>query len=99
MTEVQTSCGHPTPPLHGWLGNYQSTLLNSTVTFQCDSGWSPSEQFSTTCMGTDHLEWVPDPGNHTCSGMYHVAWYIYLPHQKPLLRGQILPLLNSKIQL
>ena len=64
--EIVGSCGHPTPPLRGWLGHYQSTTPHSTVTFQYDSGWWPSEQFTAAC--TDQLEWVPDPANHTCSG-------------------------------
>ena len=70
-TEVTVvgDCAPPTPPLHGLLGNYQSTSLHSTVTFQCDSGWLPDELFTTTCRSTDRLEWVPDPVNHTCSGM------------------------------
>lgn len=65
------NCAPPTPPLYGVLGKYQSTSLHSTVTFQCDSGWAPSGIFTTTCIsaGTDRLEWVPDPVNHTCSGM------------------------------
>ena len=63
------NCRCPTPPLHGWLGSYHSTSLHSTVMFQCDSGWSPSEQFITICnMNSDQPEWVPDPANHTCKG-------------------------------
>ena len=67
VTYYLPSCEDATPPLHGWLGDYQSTSLHSTITFQCDSGWWPSEQFTTTC--TDQLKWVPDPALHTCSGM------------------------------
>ena len=70
--EYSPSCDVPTPPLHGWLSDYHSISLHSAVTFQCDFGWSPSEQFITTCsMSTkfDRLEWVPDAENHTCSGM------------------------------
>jgi hypothetical protein len=68
---VAGDCAPPTPPLHGQLGNNQSTSLHSTVSFQCDSGWSPSELFTATCRSTDRLvqEWVPDPANHVCSGM------------------------------
>ena len=70
---VVGDCAPPTPPLHGWLGKYKSTSLHSTVTFQCDFGWSPSQLFTTICMSTDRLEWVPDPANHTCSGMLSLA--------------------------
>ena len=71
LIEYLPSCEDPTPPLHGRLGDYDSTALHSTVTFQCDSGWSPSEPSITTCGSTesDSLEWVPDPANHTCAGM------------------------------
>ena len=71
LIEYLPSCEDPAPPLHGWLGDYQSISLHSIVTFQCDFGWSPSELFVTTCVSTEsgHLEWVPDPANHTCSGM------------------------------
>ena len=76
------SCRCPTPPLHGWLGRYHSTSLHSTVTFQCDSGWSPSEQFISICnMNSDQLEWVPDPGNHTCKGTLLKLITIVTPFQ------------------
>ena len=65
-TEVVRICVPPTPPLHGWLGNHHSTSVYSTITFACDSGWSPSELLTTTC--TDQLEWIPNPANYMCSG-------------------------------
>ena len=71
--ETILGCGRPTPPLHGWISNYQSTSLHSTVTFQCDSGWSPSTPFTTTCRFTDLLEWFPDPANYMCSGKVELS--------------------------
>ena len=66
------TCEDPTPPLHGWFHDYHGVSLHSTVIFQCDSGWSPSEQFTTTCVRADidQPKWVPDPANHICSGMF-----------------------------
>ena len=76
-TEVIGNCAPPIPSLHSVLGKYQSTSLHSTVTFQCDTGWAPSGIFTTTCISTDHLDWVPDPANHTCSGMLTSTLYYY----------------------
>ena len=74
---VVGDCTPPTPPVHGWLGNNQSHSLHSTVTFQCDSGWSPSHVFTATCMTiADGLEWVPDPAKHTCSGIILLLYSI-----------------------
>ena len=69
--EYPPSCDDPSPPLHGWISAYHSISLHSAVTFQCDFGWSPPEQFNATCVSTevDRLEWVPDPENHTCLGI------------------------------
>ena len=76
---VVGDCAPPIPPVHGRLGNNQSLSLHSTVTFQCDSGWSPSHVFTATCMTiADRLEWVPDPAKHTCSGIILLLLYSIL---------------------
>ena len=58
------SCGDPTPPSKGSIGDYESTAEGAKVNYQCDVGLIPGGEMMSTCLtnGT----WSPDPAELQC---------------------------------
>ena len=60
-------CENPAPPCHGSITVYTSTVEGTTLTFQCDEGYSPTGEMTTTC--TANGQWEPNPEDTECMMM------------------------------
>ena len=58
------SCGDPTPPSNGSIGDYESTVEGTEVNYQCDDGLIPGGEMMTTCL--TNRTWSPDPAKLEC---------------------------------
>ena len=58
------SCGDPTPPSNGSIGDYESTEEGTEVNYQCDDGLIPGGEMMTTCLANG--TWSPDPAELEC---------------------------------
>ena len=58
-------CGAPPPPVNGSVQPYTNTTEGSVVVFQCDPGFVPEGEMTAVCESDG--QWVPYPGNVTCS--------------------------------
>ena len=61
-------CMNITAPSNGVLGPVTSRAEGSTVTFQCNDGFIPTGEMTTTCMAD--MTWNPDPGSVVCSPLF-----------------------------
>ena len=58
------SCGDPTPPSNGSIGDYENTAEGTEVIYQCDYGLIPGGEMMTTCLANG--TWSPDPAELEC---------------------------------
>ena len=59
------SCGDPTPPSNGSIGDYESTAEGTEVNYQCDDGFIPrGREMMSTCL--ENRTWSPDPAELEC---------------------------------
>ena len=58
------SCGDPTPPSKGSIGDYESTAEGTEVNYQCDVGLIPGGEMMSTCLANG--TWSPDPAELQC---------------------------------
>ena len=58
------SCGDPRPPSNGSIGDYESTVEGTEVSYQCDDGLIPGGEIVTTCLADG--TWSPDPAELEC---------------------------------
>ena len=67
---VIVNCGSPQLPLNSTIGEYNSTMRGSEVTFQCDEGLFPPNEMTSVCTLQDSGEgrWYPDPEQLECKG-------------------------------
>ena len=61
------ACPLPTNPVNGTIGPVTSRAVGATVTFQCNDGFIPTGEMTTTCMAD--MTWNIDPGSFVCSPM------------------------------
>ena len=66
MCAPSVSCGHPTPPPRGSLGDLTSLQQGAEVTFQCNPRLVPLQQMISVCMA--NRSWTPDPAEFVCRG-------------------------------
>ena len=64
FTLPSASCGDPTPPSNGSIGDYESTAEGTEVNCQCDDGLIPGGEMMTTCLAD--RTWSPDPAELEC---------------------------------
>ena len=57
-------CPIPAAPINGSISPVTIRIVDSTVTFQCDLGYEPTELMTATCM--NDLTWNPDPESIVC---------------------------------
>ena len=60
-------CGDPVPPSHGSIDVYTSTAEGTNLTLQCNDGYSPLGEMTTTC--TANGQWEPNPEDAECMMM------------------------------
>ena len=58
------SCGDPTPPSNGSIGDYESTVESTEVNYQCDDGLVPGGEMMSICLANG--TWIPDPAELEC---------------------------------
>ncbi len=58
-------CGVPIPPIGGSLVNYDSTKVDSTVTYKCEDFYQPTTLQISTCTNT--RLWIPLLEEHNCT--------------------------------
>ena len=58
-------CSSPSPLANGSISAYSSGAVGAMLTFQCDTGYMPQEEVTSTCLSNS--SWVPIP---ECEGMY-----------------------------
>ena len=58
------SCGDPTPPSNGSIGDYESTAEGTAVNYHCNDGLIPGGEMVTTCQADG--TWSPDPAELEC---------------------------------
>ena len=58
------SCGDPSPPYNGSIGDYESTAEGTEVNYQCDDGLIPGGEMMSTCLADG--TWSPDPAELEC---------------------------------
>ena len=59
------SCSPPSPLANGSISEYSSGAVGAMLTFQCDTGYMPQEEVTSTCLS--NRSWVPTP---ECQGTY-----------------------------
>ena len=52
-------CSPPYPPANGSISEYSSGAVGAMLTFQCDTGYMPEEEVTSTCLSNS--SWVPLP--------------------------------------
>ena len=52
-------CSPPSPPTNGRINEYHDGSVRAPLTFQCNTGYLPHEQVTSTCMANG--TWVPIP--------------------------------------
>ena len=57
-------CSPPSPLANGSISEYSSGAVGAMLTFQCDTGYMPQEEVTSTCLS--NRSWVPIP---ECDGM------------------------------
>ena len=60
-------CCPPSPPSNGSVNEYLSGSVGAMLTFQCNTGYIPHEQVTSTCL--ENGSWVPIP-QCVLAGMY-----------------------------
>ena len=65
-------CSPPSPLANGSISEYSGGAVGAMLTFQCDTGYMPQEEVTSTCLS--NRSWVPIP---ECQGM-HVREYLYI---------------------
>ena len=63
-------CSPPSPPANGSISEHSSGAVGAMLTFQCDTGYMPQEELTSTCLSSS--SWVPLP---ECNGILN---YLYL---------------------
>ena len=63
-------CSPPSPPANGSISEYSSGAVGAMLTFQCDTGYMPQEEVTSTYLSSS--SWVPLP---ECLGILN---YLYL---------------------
>ena len=58
-------CSPPSQLANGSISEYSSGAVGAMLTFQCDTGYMPQEEVTSTCL--PNSSWVPIP---ECEGMY-----------------------------
>ena len=58
-------CSSPSPLANGSISAYSSGAVGAMLTFQCDTGYMPQKEVTSTCLSNS--SWVPIP---ECEGMY-----------------------------
>ena len=53
------SCSPPSPLANGSISEYSSGAVGAMLTFQCDTGYMPQEEVTSTCLSNS--SWVPTP--------------------------------------
>ena len=65
MYPLTVQCGEPRPPENGVIVAMSGRGEGDTLTFQCNSGFTPDGVMSSVC--TSNGTWSPDPGTVQCS--------------------------------
>ena len=52
-------CSPTSPPTNGRINEYHNGSVGASLTFQCNTGYLPHEQVTSTC--TKNGSWVPVP--------------------------------------
>ena len=52
-------CIPPSPLANGSISEYSSGAVGAMLTFQCDTGYMPQEEVTSTCLSNS--SWVPTP--------------------------------------
>ena len=58
-------CSPPSPLANGSISEYSSGAVGAMLTFQCDTGYMPQEEVTSTCLSNS--SWIPVP---VCHGMH-----------------------------
>ena len=62
---IPVGCSPPSPLVNGSISEYSSGAVGAMLTFQCDTGYMPQEEVTSTCL--PNSSWGPTP---ECEGMY-----------------------------
>ena len=69
LSQFQTlppvGCSPPSPPANGNISEHSSGAVGAMLTFQCDTGYMPQEEVTSTCLSNS--SWVP--GAPECESM------------------------------
>ena len=73
-------CSPPSALANGSISEYSSGAVGAMLTFQCDTGYMPQEEVTSTCLSNS--SWVPTPqcegidvghGNNNMIMLYQVS--------------------------
>ena len=52
-------CSPPSPLANGSISEYSSGAVGAMLAFQCDAGYMPQEEVTSTCLS--NRSWIPKP--------------------------------------
>ena len=64
LLHIPDGCSPTSPLANGSICEYNSGAVGAMLTFQCDTGYMPQEEVTSTCLSNGN--WVPTP---ECEGM------------------------------
>ena len=67
MHACADKCTFPSPPSNGTITNFSNTEVGTTVTFQCNNGFTPVEEIMSTCL--EDGTWEVNPLTFTCTAL------------------------------
>ena len=66
-------CSPPSPPANGSISEYSSGAVGAMLTFQCDTGYMPLGDGTSTCLSNS--SWVPAPECNTIDAGICTLWF------------------------
>ena len=81
MHTLAVQCGEPRPSKNGVIGSISGRGQGDTLTFQCNSGFTPIGAIASVC--TPIGDWLPDPSTFQCSPgnkqlNYRSTWFAFV---------------------